>query len=419
MRYFIIAGEASGDLHASHLVTAIRKEDAEAQFQGLGGDLMAAAGVEVLWHYRTMAYMGFVQVVLHLPQILRAMRACKAAMEAYRPDAIILVDYPGFNLNIAAWARKHLDAPIFYYIAPKIWAWKEGRIRKIRRNVDKVLSILPFEVDYFERKHGYPVHYVGNPSRVEIDDFLQHDSHSFADFCAAHQLDSQRKIVALLAGSRHSEIAANLPRMLQAFALVQAEHVASGKGQSSAPTEPSVHTIAEHAAHLQGFQAVIAAAPGIALEEYAPYLQGHPHVHLVSSATFALLKHAHAALVTSGTATLETALFGVPQVVCYHIRGGALVRAIQPHFLNCRFISLVNLIADDEVVPELIADHTAPHHIARHLLPLLDDESAARQAQLSGYARMRAQLGTNVAPQEGARLIVHALREGIASSALT
>ena len=363
--------------------------------------------------------MGFVQVVLHLPQILRAMRACKAAMEAYRPDAIILVDYPGFNLNIAAWARKHLDAPIFYYIAPKIWAWKEGRIRKIRRNVDKVLSILPFEVDYFERKHGYHVDYVGNPSRAEIDEFLQHDSHSFADFCAAHQLDSQRKIVALLAGSRRSEIAANLPRMLQAFALVQDEHVASGKGQSSAPTESSVHTIAEHAAHPQGFQAVIAAAPGIALEEYAPYLQGHPHVHLVSSATFALLKHAHAALVTSGTATLETALFGVPQVVCYHIRGGALVRAIQPHFLNCRFISLVNLIADDEVVPELIADHTAPHHIARHLLPLLDDESATRQAQLSGYGRMRAQLGTNVAPQEGARLIVHSLREGIASSALT
>jgi len=419
MRYFIIAGEASGDLHASHLVTALRKEDADAQFQGLGGGLMAAAGVDVLWHYRIMAYMGFVQVVLHLPQILRAMRACKAAIAAYRPDAIILVDYPGFNLNIAAWARKHLDAPIFYYIAPKIWAWKEGRIRKIRRNVDKVLSILPFEVDYFERKHGYHVDYVGNPSRAEIDDFLQHDSHSFADFCAAHQLDPQRKIVALLAGSRRSEIAANLPRMLQAFALVQAEHVASGKGQSSAPTESSVHTIAEHAAHLQGFQAVIAAAPGIALEEYAPYLQSHPHVHLVSSATFALLKHAHAALVTSGTATLETALFGVPRVVCYHIRGGALVRAIQPHFLNCRFISLVNLIADDEVVPELIADHTAPHHIARHLLPLLDDESAARQAQLSGYGRMRAQLGTNVAPQEGARLIVRALREGINSLALT
>jgi len=419
MRYFIIAGEASGDLHASHLVTAIRKEDTEAQFQGLGGDLMAAAGVEVLWHYRTMAYMGFVQVVLHLPQILRAMRACKAAMEAYRPDAIILVDYPGFNLNIAAWARKHLDAPIFYYIAPKIWAWKEGRIRKIRRNVDKVLSILPFEVDYFERKHGYPVHYVGNPSRAEIDDFLQQDTCTWKDFCETHHLDPQRKIVALLAGSRRSEIAANLPRMLQAFALVQAEHVASVNGVSSAQAEPSVHTIAEHAAHLQGFQAVIAAAPGIALEEYAPYLEGHPHVHLVSSATFALLKHAHAALVTSGTATLETALFGVPQVVCYHIRGGALVRAIQPHFLNCRFISLVNLIADDEVVPELIADHTAPHHIARHLLPLLDDESATRQAQLSGYARMRAQLGTNVAPQEGARLIVHALREGIASSALT
>ena len=418
MRYFIIAGEASGDLHASHLVTALRKEDADAQFQGLGGDLMAAAGVDVLWHYRTMAYMGFVQVVLHLPQILRAMRACKAAIAAYRPDAIILVDYPGFNLNIAAWARKHLDAPIFYYIAPKIWAWKEGRIRKIRRNVDKVLSILPFEVDYFERKHGYKVNYVGNPSRAEVDDFLQHDNQSFADFCAAHQLDSQRKIVALLAGSRRSEIAANLPRMLQAFAQVQTESAASCSGVSTTQSAPSAHNTAEHSVYARGFQAVIAAAPGIELEEYAPYLQAYPQVHLVSAATFTLLKHSHTALVTSGTATLETALFGVPQVVCYHIRGGAIVRAIQPHFLNCRFISLVNLVADDEVVPELIADRTAPHYIARHLLPLLDDTSAARQAQLSGYARMRAQLGTNVAPQEGARLIVQALREGLNSPAL-
>ena len=378
---------------------------------------MAAAGVDVLWHYRTMAYMGFVQVVLHLPQILRAMRACKAAIAAYRPDAIILVDYPGFNLNIADWARKHLDAPIFYYIAPKIWAWKEGRIRKIRRNVDKVLSILPFEVDYFERKHGYKVDYVGNPSRAEVDDFLQHDSHSFADFCAAHQLNPQRKIVALLAGSRRSEIAANLPRMLQAFAQVHTESAARSRGVSatqSTQSAPPAHNTVEP----QAYQAVIAAAPGIEPEEYAPYLQAYPHVHLVSAATFALLKHAHTALVTSGTATLETALFGVPQVVCYHIRGGALVRAIQPHFLNCRFISLVNLIADDEVVPELIADHTAPHHIARHLLPLLDDTSAARQAQLSGYARMRAQLGTDVAPLEGAQLIVHAMREGLNSPTL-
>ena len=324
MRYFIIAGEASGDLHASHLVTALRKEDADAQFQGLGGDLMAAAGVDVLWHYRTMAYMGFVQVVLHLPQILRAMRACKAAIAAYRPDAIILVDYPGFNLNIAAWARKHLDAPIFYYIAPKIWAWKEGRIRKIRRNVDKVLSILPFEV---------------------VDDFLQHDSKSFSDFCVAHQLDPQRKIVALLAGSRRSEIAANLPRMLQAFAQVQTESAPSCSGVTTMQSAPSAHNSAEHSVYAHGFQAVIAAAPGIELEEYAPYLQAYPQVHLVSAATFALLKHSHTALVTSGTATLETALFGVPQVVCYHIRGGAIVRAIQPHFLNCRFISLVNLVA--------------------------------------------------------------------------
>ena len=401
MRYFIIAGEASGDLHASHLVSEIKKQDAAAQFQGLGGDLMAAAGVDLLWHYQTMAYMGFVQVILHLPQILRAMRACKQAISSYHPDAIILVDYPGFNLNIAAWVKKHLNLPIYYYIAPKIWAWKEGRIRKIRSNVDKVLSILPFEVDYFARKHHYTVDYVGNPSRAEVDDFLQHDTTSFAQFCATHHLDPQRKIIALLAGSRRSEIAANLPRMLQAFAQVQTATSEISTTSEASASSTSVPT----------FQAVIAAAPGIPLEEYAPYLQQHPHVHLVSAATYPLLKHAYAALVTSGTATLETALFGVPQVVCYHLKGGALIRAIQPHFLNCRFISLVNLIADEAVVPELIADHTHPQHIARHLLPLLDEKSDARQAQLSGYARVRAQLGTNLAPTEGAQRIVQHLRQ--------
>lgn len=387
MRYFIIAGEASGDLHASHLVAALRAEDAEAEFQGLGGDLMAAAGVDVLFHYRTMAYMGFVQVLLHLPQIFRAMRACKAAILAYRPDAIILVDYPGFNLNIAAWAKTQLEVPVCYYIAPKIWAWKEGRIRSIRRNVDLLLSILPFEVPYFAQRHHYTVNYVGNPSRAEVDDFLAHDTSTLSSFCTAHHLSPTRKIIALLAGSRRSELSANLPHMLRTYALV-AEAMAQ-RGEQ--------------------FQAVIAAAPGLSAEDYAPFLKDHPEVQLITSATFPLLKHAFAAMVTSGTATLETALFDVPQIVCYHLRGGALIRKIQPHFLNCRFISLVNLIADREVVPELVADHATPPHMVRHLLPLLDEKSAERRAQLEGYALMRAQLGEESAPQQAAIAIIERL----------
>lgn len=404
MRYFFIAGEASGDLHASHLIRSLRANDAEAEFRGFGGDLMQAEGMQLLRHYRDLAYMGFVQVVLHLRTILRALRDCENAIESWQPHCVVLVDYPGFNLKIAEWVKSHTTCPIFYYIAPKIWAWKEGRIRSIRRNVDHLLSILPFEVDYFSRRHHYPVEYVGNPSHDEVSAFLSAYEETREAFCARHGWDDQRELIAVLAGSRRAEIADNLPRMLEA-----------------------VRRVADPAR----YRVVLAAAPGISDEEYARYgislsaasaatsddagktaaaltssatSSGQLPVCAVRGETFALLTHARAALVTSGTATLETALFNVPQVVCYNMKGGILVRKLRPYFLKCPFISLVNLIADREVVPELIADDTRPEKLAVHFAPLLED-SPTRHAQLSGYAEMRHRLGSVSAPDRAARFI--------------
>lgn len=383
MRYFLIAGEASGDLHAAHLIRAIRQNDAEAQFQGFGGDLMAAEGMTLLRHYRTLAFMGFVQVALHLPTILRGMAECKNAIRAWKPDCVIFVDYPGFNLNIAAWVKREQICPTFYYIAPKIWAWKEGRIHRIRRDIDRLFSILPFEVDFFEKKHHYPISYVGNPSFDEIEAFRHEHPSDLEAFCRTHNLSAERPILALLAGSRRTEIAANLPRMIAAARLADPE----GRAQR-----------------------VLAAAPGIDDAEYAPYLEGK-NITLVREATFPLLQHAHAALVTSGTATLETAIFGVPQVVCYHIRGGRIINRLRPLFLKCPFISLVNLIADREIVPELIAADMSPTIIAQHLRPLLADDSPERDDQLRGYADLRHRLGEVGAPLHAAKEMVARLRE--------
>lgn len=380
MRYFLIAGEASGDLHAAHLIRALKARDADAEFRGVGGDLMAAEGMELMRHYRDLAYMGFVDVALHLPAILKAMRSCRSAIASYRPDCLILVDYPGFNLKIAKWVRERSICPIYYYIAPKIWAWKEGRIRALRRDIDHILSILPFEVDYFRDRHDYVVDYVGNPSYDEIEMFRVSYGETRSEFCTRRGWGDRREIIAVLPGSRRAEIADNLPRMLAAAAQV---------------ADSDRHRV------------VVAGAPGIADEIYARYLPPPAagiSVDVVRDETYALLSHAAAALVTSGTATLETALFGVPQVVCYNLRGGAFTRFLRPYFLKCPYISLVNLIADREVVPELIADHTRPVHIAAHLAPLLSD-SEARRAQLDGYARMRARLGTTGAPNHAAERI--------------
>lgn len=366
MKYFLIAGEASGDLHASHLMAALRAQDSEAEFRFFGGDEMArAAGHEPLRHYKTLAYMGLVQVALHLRTILRGMKQCKIAIKEWRPDCVILVDYPGFNLKIAKYVHQMHLCPVYYYISPKIWAWKEGRIRQIKRDVDHLYSILPFEVDFFERRHNYPITYVGNPTVDEIA----------ALPCPAEAPDS-RPVIALLPGSRTAEIRTNLPLMLQA-------------------AEPYWQ---------QGYDVVVAGAPSQPIEMY----EGAPRV--VFGETFQLLQRATAALVTSGTATLETAILGVPQVVCYHIRGGRIINWGKPYVLKVPYISLPNLICQREIIPELIAADLNPRNLQRHLAAILPG-GESREQQLQDYADLRARLGEPGAPQRCAADIVRRLQE--------
>lgn len=369
MRYYLVAGEASGDLHASHLIAAIRQRDEEAQFRFVGGDQMeAAAGCPPVRHYRNLAYMGLLPVLLHLRTIMRAMRDVQRDIVDWHADALILVDYPGFNLQLAHYIHTHTNIPTFYYIAPKIWAWKEWRIKQIRRDIDHLLSILPFEIDFFEGKHHYPITYVGNPTVDEIDEFRR----QCADNASAHApITADKPIIALLAGSRRQEIHDNLPLMLQAVEPLRAD-----------------------------YEIILAAAPGIDDDIYAPY-----KVRTVRNATYQLLSQSTAALVTSGTATLETALFRVPQVVCYRIPW--LFKRMRRIVLKIPFVSLVNLIAGREVVPELL-DDTSPATIRRHLMSILPGMEA-RQAQLSGYEEMSARLGKPGAPQRAAEYIIRAI----------
>lgn len=390
MRYFLIAGEASGDLHAAHLIQALKERDEEAVLEGFGGEKMAAAGMRLLRHYRTMAYMGFVEVALHLPTILAALRECKQAIRDFRPDVVIFVDYPGFNLRIAEWVRREGIAKTAYYIAPKLWAWKEGRIHRLRRDVDLLLSILPFERDFFTARHGMPLTYVGNPTLDEVEAFKAQYSEGREAFFARYDLDDDRQLLVLLPGSRRSEIAANLPRMLAAIELADTEHQ---------------------------YQLMLVAAPGIEEDFYAPYLTADMRVLPHKGETefphaFPALFHADVALVTSGTATLETALFATPQVVCYHIRGGRLINRLQPLFLKCRYISLVNLIAQQEVVPELIAADTTPAIIARHLRPLLDNASVEWREQHLHYAQLAERLLPLGAPAHAAEAILALVGKG-------
>jgi len=336
MKYYLIAGEASGDLHASRLMRSLKKEDPQAEFRFFGGDLMAAEGGTRVRHYKELAYMGFVPVLMHLPTIFRNMAFCKKDIVAWRPDVVILVDYPGFNLSIAKYVHKHTGIPVYYYISPKIWAWKEYRIKNIRRDVDELFSILPFEVDFFEKKHHYPIHYVGNPTADEVRAFLDGYKESDAQFRARHGLDPARPVIALLAGSRQQEIKDNLPAMIQA------------------------------ASSFSDCQMVLAGAPSMAKEDYARFIEG-TQVKLVENDTYPLLAHARAALVTSGTATLETALFGVPQVVCYKTPLPHLIRFAFNHIIKVKFISLVNLIARREVVPELLAERFTVEEIRTEL----------------------------------------------------
>ncbi|MDY4557285.1 MAG: lipid-A-disaccharide synthase [Alloprevotella sp.] len=380
MKYFLIAGEASGDLHAAHLMKALLAIDPSASFRYYGGDCMQAVGGTLLCHYRHLAYMGFVQVALHLPTILRGLRRCKAEIDSWRPDAVILVDYPGFNLKIAKYVSRQALCPVYYYISPKIWAWKEHRIHAIRRYVDRLFSILPFEVDFFEKKHHYPISYVGNPTMDEVSAYLSEHGQPRPD---GHT-------IALLPGSRRQEITDNLSRMLQAVKPLCTE----------AGGEPAWHIR-------------IAVAPSMPRDLYTAIVQraGLParSVQLVEERTYDLLHHATAALVTSGTATLETALFRVPQVVCYFMRCGWLVSRIRPYFLKVPFISLVNLIVGREVVPELVAGDMTAEEVRRRLLHILPG-APGRAAMLQGYDELAGKLGQPGAPRRAAAEITQLLR---------
>lgn len=379
MKYYLIVGEASGDLHASRLMRSLKKYDELAEFRFFGGDLMAAEGGTRVKHYKELAYMGFVPVLLHLGTIFSNMKRCKEDIVAWKPDVVILVDYPGFNLNIAKFLKKNTLIPVYYYISPKIWAWKEWRIKSIKRDVSEMFSILPFEVPFYEQKHKYPVHYVGNPTAQEVAEFRAGYHQTYEEFCRENNLDSRKPIIALLAGSRLQEIKDNLPAMI------------------------------EVAERFEDYQMVLAGAPSIEDEYYDKFLEGTP-VRVVKNKTYQLLSHTTAALVTSGTATLETALFNVPQVVCYETPLPKLIRFAFNHVLKVDYISLVNLVTNKEVVPEMFADKFTIDGIANELYKIMPGQPA-RERMLAEYQEVLRELGSKVAPDEAASIMVDLLRK--------
>jgi len=378
MRYFISAGEASGDLHASQLIRALRERDKNARFTFLGGDMMAAeSGTAPLTHYRDMAYMGFTQVILHSRELLAILRKARRALRDTRPDALILVDYPSFNLKLAAEAHR-LGIPVYYYISPKVWAWKEGRVRRMRRYVRRILSILPFETEYYRRRHNLDITYVGNPSVEEVDERISRikaDDPDGSLFISRHGLE-RRPILALVPGSRRSEILRNLPVMLGA------------------------------AAQFEGMQPVIAAAPGIGPEIYRQIADGVP---VIAGATFELVFRATGAFVTSGTATLEAALTATPQAVCYRANGSRLTYNIMKRILRVRHVSLPNLITDADTVPEMLLHNCTPDAVAAALRNVLPG-APGYPVQQRGYDTMRRRLGTGHAAVNAATYIINDLK---------
>lgn len=362
MRYYIVAGEASGDLHGANLMKALKNLDAKAEFRFFGGDLMQTQGGTLVKHYADMAFMGFLEVLMNLRTVLRNISFCKQDVLAYQPDVLILVDFPGFNLKIAEFAKKH-NIKVYYYISPKVWAWNQKRVLKIKKVVDKMFCILPFEVDFY-KEWGMQVDYVGNPLLDAIAAFTPQD-----DFLKRYQLGN-KKIIALLPGSRKQELQYLLPDMLAV------------------------------ADKLPEYQFVIAGAPSFNQEHYNTFLNGRA-IPVVFGATYNLLHHAHAALVTSGTATLETALFKVPEVVLY--KGGKISIAIARLLVKIRFISLVNLIMDKEVVKELIQEDCNADQILKELTPLL--EGNKRELQLQEYKLLANKMGLPGASEKTAQLI--------------
>lgn len=376
MKYYLIAGEASGDLHAANLMKELKKQDQNAIFRFFGGDKMKEAGGVLVKHYKELAFMGFIPVIMNIRTIYKNMKMCKADIMKFKPDVLILVDYPGFNLTIAEYIAKNSNIPVYYYISPKIWAWKEYRIKSIKKYIGKMFSILPFEVEFYKR-HNYEIQYVGNPTVEEINDFKIRYKESKTDFIKRNGLEQNKPIIAILAGSRKQEIKSNLSKMLDA------------------------------AVKFNGYQPVIAGAPGINPEYYSEYIAGK-NIKIIFGETYSLLSHSDAALVTSGTATLETALFNVPQAVCYHVKAGKFMMILKKIFIKVKFISLVNLIAGKEVVKELIADKMNVSEITKELDNILNN-AEYRKEMLNGYKLMAERLGTGRAAKTAANQIIQSL----------
>ncbi len=375
MKYYIIAGEASGDLHGSNLIREIKRKDTGAVIRGWGGEMMQDAGAEIVKNYRDLAFMGFTEVISNLPTILRNIKFCKSDILSFQPDAIIFVDYPGFNLRIAEWAKNNQFKTI-YYISPQVWAWKESRVKSIRAHIDKMLVILPFEKDFFH-KWNYETEYVGHPLVEVIERFRQSPESEKPPVIylgADHPVEPALPLIALLPGSRKQEILKKLPVMLEAS-----------------------HSFPE-------FQFVVAEAPGQDSAFYDEILKNYPRAGRVKNQTYALLMHARAACVTSGTATLETALFGVPEVICY--KGSAISYQIARRLIKVKYISLVNLIMDKMVVKELIQDEMTTENIVAELKKLISDESVKSRLK-KDYQELRTllSLGGN-ASEQAARSIV-------------
>ncbi|GGA64827.1 lipid-A-disaccharide synthase [Flavobacterium palustre] len=366
MKYYIIAGEASGDLHGSNLMKALLKEDEKAEIRFWGGDLMQAVGGTLVKHYRDLAFMGFVEVLFNLKTILNNIKICKDDISQFQPDVIIFIDYPGFNMRIAQWAKEK-GIKTHYYISPQIWAWKESRIKAIKRDVDKMYVILPFEKDFYEKKHHYPVEFVGHPL---IDAIQNQKPIDAATFRAENNLD-EKPVIALLPGSRKQEITKMLSVMLSVVD------------------------------DFPDYQFVIAGAPSQEFAFYESFIT-NKNIKFISNKTYDLLKIAHAALVTSGTATLETALFKVPEVVCY--KGSSISYQIAKRIITLKYISLVNLIMDKEVVTELIQDDCNTKNIKKELTKILDTEY--RENLLAQYDALEQKLGGTGASEKTAQLII-------------
>ncbi|GEP91043.1 lipid-A-disaccharide synthase [Chitinophaga terrae (ex Kim and Jung 2007)] len=361
MKYYIIAGEASGDLHGSNLVKQIRQVDTGAQIRGWGGDLMSQAGAGIVKHYKDLAFMGFVEVVMNLRTILKNIEFCKKDISEYKPDVLVLVDYPGFNMRIAEWGKQQ-GYKIVYYISPQVWAWKENRVKKIKQSVDKLLCILPFEQEFYH-KWEYEVAYVGHPLVEVIKEVKEQPVTAPL---------SDKPIIAILPGSRKQEVSVKLPIML---------------------------TMAKH---FPDHQFIVAQAPGLD-DHFLEGLTGqHPNVSMVKGQTYNLLRQATAALVTSGTATLETALFGVPEVVCY--KGNPISYFFAKRLIKVKYISLVNLVMDKPVVTELIQHDLTEANLLKELTLLLKDEGVRSRVK-KDYADLWHKLGERNASRRAAEII--------------